>query len=255
MDPDLHMEGVRVQDQVSAQKPGVFLTAEWKNLVMMNYMVDPGLLRKLLPAGTELDLFQEQAYVSLIGFEFNQTRVHGVAIPFHSNFEEVNLRFYVKRFTRRGVVFIREFVPKRAIAAAARFLYGEKYLRVPMAHSIRIDPGRDSAEVEYSWGSGASRCFLRIETQEPSFLPVEGSLSQFITEHYWGYTPRSSGGCREYEVQHPQWLAREAKRAEFSGDATRFYGDEFGKVLERPPDSALLAEGSAVTVFRGSRIA
>lgn len=244
-----------MQDSASAQGPGVFLTAEWKNLLMLNYQVDPGLLQRLLPAGTELDLFQGQAYVSLIGFEFNQTRIRGVAIPFHRNFEEVNLRFYVKRFTRRGVVFIRELVPKRAVAAAARLFFGENYSFAAMAHSICVDPEQDNVEAEYSWGSGASRCFLRIETQEPSFVPDEGSLSQFITEHYWGYTARSDGSSHEYEVQHPRWLVRKAKHAEFSGDATRFYGSEFGKVLERLPNSAFLAEGSAVTVFQGSRIA
>jgi uncharacterized protein YqjF (DUF2071 family) len=234
--------------------PKVFLTAEWKQLVMLNYMVDPGLLAPFVPAGTELDGCEGRTYVSLVGFQFNDTRVAGCAIPFHRSFEEVNLRFYVRCAEKRGVVFICELVPKIAIAATARLFYGEKYSRVPMAHRVHARPEKDVVEAEYSWGSGRQRCAMRIETVGNSFLPVDGSLSQFITEHYWGYAAQGDGGCIEYEVQHPRWTVRNAGAANFSGDAAHFYGGDFARVLMRPPDSAFLAEGSAVTVFRGRRI-
>jgi uncharacterized protein YqjF (DUF2071 family) len=235
-------------------KQRTFLTAEWNHLLMLNYAVDPSLLRQLVPAGTELDQFDAKTYVSLVGFEFNETRISGVAIPFHRSFEEVNLRFYVKRGSKRGVVFIRELVPRYAVAAIARFAFGEKYSCVPMSHRIHTRAEKDVVEAEYAWGVAENRCLLRIETDRSSFLPADGSLSQFITEHYWGYASQSNGACLEYEVQHPQWRVREAKTAQFSGDATRFYGDALGKAVMRPPDSAFLAEGSPVTVFKGARI-
>ena len=235
-------------------QPRVFLTAEWKQLLMLNYSVDPALLLPFLPAGTEIDSFDGRTYVSLVGFEFNDTRVAGFAIPFHRSFEEVNLRFYVRRSGKRGVVFIRELVPKLAIAAMARFLFGEKYSRVPMAHRVSMEPGKTAVEAEYSWGSGAQRCAMRLKTTGEKYLPAEGSLSQFITEHYWGYAAQSDGGCMEYEVQHPRWIVSDARQANFSGDAAHFYEPAFGKVLMRLPDSAFLAEGSAVTVLRGTRI-
>ncbi|MGA2339892.1 MAG: DUF2071 domain-containing protein, partial [Terracidiphilus sp.] len=122
------------------KQPGVFLTADWRNLLMFNYAVDPGLLRRFVPTGTELDDFEGRTYVSLVGFEFNRTRVARMAIPFHRSFEEVNLRFYVRRSGRRGVVFIRELVPKFAVAAIARIAFGENYSRVPMSHSIHVSP-------------------------------------------------------------------------------------------------------------------
>jgi uncharacterized protein YqjF (DUF2071 family) len=236
------------------KQPGVFLTADWRNLLMFNYAVDPGLLRRFVPRGTELDAFEGRTYFSLVGFEFNRTRVAGVAIPFHRSFEEVNLRFYVRRSGRRGVVFIRELVPKFAVAAIARIAFGENYSRVPMSHSIHYPPETDFVEAEYCWGSGPGRCSMRIEAEKASFLPPDDSLSQFITEHYWGYAAQSDGACLEYEVQHPRWLVREAKTARFSGDAARYYGTEFGGLFTLPPDSAFLAEGSPVTVFRGSRV-
>jgi uncharacterized protein len=179
-------------------RPGVFLTAEWKHLLMLNYAIDPGLVQPYLPAGTELDRFEGITYVSLVGFEFNRTRVGGLAIPFHRSFEEVNLRFYVKRGERRGVVFIRELVPKLAVAATARFVYGENYSCLPMSHWIRAAADSARMEAEYSWGSRQVRCAMWVETEGQAILPADGSLSQFITEHFWGYTAGKNGGCLEY---------------------------------------------------------
>ncbi len=224
-----------------------FLTAEWNNLLMLNYAVDPSLLEPFVPGGTELDAFEGKTYLSLVGFEFNRTRVLGFAVPFHQNFEEVNLRFYVRRASKRGVVFIREPVPKYAVAAVARLLFKENYSCVPMSHRI------ESGKAEYAWTLGSSRCAMKIETEEDSFVPQEGSLSQFITEHYWGYT-KQQGGCLEYEVQHPPWRVWNAKQASFSGNAAGLYGPEIAQILTREPDSAFLAEGSPVTVFKSTRI-
>jgi uncharacterized protein YqjF (DUF2071 family) len=229
-----------------------FLTAEWNNLLMLNYAVDPSLLHPYVPSGTTLDVFDGKTYISLVGFEFNNTRLSGFPVPFHGSFEEVNLRFYVRRDEKRGVVFIREFVPKLAVATMARITYGEKYSRVPMTHRIHFRLDSDVVEAEYSWGSDA-QCTMRVQTEGASSVPPAGSLGQFITEHYWGYAQRA-GGTIEYEVQHPQWEVRDAKRAEFHGDAVHYYGAELGLAVTGRPDSAFFAEGSAVTVFKGARI-
>jgi uncharacterized protein YqjF (DUF2071 family) len=226
----------------------VFLTAEWNQLLMLNYAVDAAQLRPFVPAGTELDAFEGKPYISLVGFEFNRTRVLGWTVPFHQNFEEVNLRFYVRRGAKRGVVFIRELVPKYAVAVVARWVFNENYSCVLMSH--RIEPGK----VEYSWTLGASRCAMKIETEGESSVPAEGSLGQFITEHYWGYASQKGGGCLEYEVQHPPWQVWNSKGAGFSGDADALYGREFAQVLKREPDSAFLAEGSPVKVFKGREL-
>src|ERR1700691_1984058 len=152
-------------------KPGLFMTAEWKWLVMANYAVDPSLLEPLVPRGTELDSFDGSVYVSLIGFLFNRSRIYGVSIPFHQSFEEVNLRFYVRRGEKRGVVFVRELVPKFAVAAIARLAYGERYSSVPMSH--RIERSAVSTIAEFSWGSGAGRCTISAQTSGDGYLPAE----------------------------------------------------------------------------------
>jgi uncharacterized protein YqjF (DUF2071 family) len=222
----------------------VFLTAEWNHLVMLNYAVDSALLQPHLPAGTTLDAFDGKTYVSIVGFEFNRTRLSGISVPFHGSFEEVNLRFYVRRGEKRGVAFIRELVPKYAVAAVARFAYGERYSCVPMSHRVHYRLDRDVVEAEYSWGSDAHGCTMRVETKGEAFLPEADSLSQFITEHYWGYASQRYGATTEYEVQHPQWQVREASSAGFSGDAVHYYGADLGLAVMRAPDSAFLAEGS-----------
>jgi uncharacterized protein len=238
------------------KRPGVFLTAEWKNLLLFNYAVDPALLRAHVPAGTELDFWSGRTFVSLIGFEFNRTRVFGMGLPFHRSFEEVNLRFYVRRKSssgwRRGVAFLRELVPRLAVVLVARAAFGERYHRAPMMHRVRT--GENTVEAEYAWGGAGSRCAMRVSTREESFLPCEGSLAQFITEHFWGYAAQRDGGSLEYEVEHPRWPVKACGIAEFRGDARHDYGPAFANLLARTPDSAYFAEGSAVTVFKGTRI-
>ena len=232
----------------------IFLSAEWRDLLMLNYEVDPAILRKYLPAGTELDSFAGKTHVSLVGFRFCRTKLLGVLpIPFHTEFEEINLRFYVKRREgneiRRGVVFIAEIVPKRAIALTARWFYGENYICRPMAHQVLF---KDSGmETEYSWGRGNQTCRLHAQGSGIPSLPVEASFEQFITEHYWGYSRQPDGGTVEYHVSHVPWKAWNATRAEFSGNTRELYGDELSQVLRNAPASAFIADGSPVKVFGG----
>ena len=112
-----------------------FLTANWRYLAILNYTVDPRLLAPFVPLGTEIDFENGETFLSVVGFLFLDTRLLGLPIPLYRDFEEVNLRFYVRRKSadtwRRGVVFIRELVPRRAIALIARACYGENYLAGP----------------------------------------------------------------------------------------------------------------------------
>lgn len=236
---------------------GIFLRAEWRNLAMLNYEVEPAVLAKLVPAGTELDQWHGKTFVSLVGFRFLKTTVCGIAIPFHRNFDEVNLRFYVRRRDgadiKRGVVFIREVVPRWAIAAMARRLYNERYVALPMEHRAE-SPGGSGLSVEYAWRSQGGWNRIRLASEGEPALAQEGSQEQFITEHYWGYTAQRDGGTVEYHVVHPSWRVWRGRGASFEGDATQLYGPELAAVLRQKPSSAFLAEGSAVTVSHGRRI-
>jgi uncharacterized protein YqjF (DUF2071 family) len=234
-----------------------FLRAEWRDLLMLNYEIDPEILRPLLPPGTDLDSFGDKTYISLVGFRFLRTKMLGlVPIPFHVNFEEVNLRFYVRRYEgltfKRGVVFIQEIVPRRAVAWVARLVYRENYSRHRMRHRILRDETGVTADYQWEFNRHWSRIHARA-SGSPCY-PGAGTLEQFITEHYWGYSGARGNGCLEYQVAHPPWQVWTCARAGFAGDGTAFYGRSFGPILSREPDSAFIAQGSAVQVFRANHL-
>jgi uncharacterized protein YqjF (DUF2071 family) len=224
---------------------------------MINYEAPPELLDPLVPAGVELDRWRNTLYVSVVGFLFQDTRVLGLAIPGHRSFEEVNLRFYVRREvpdeTRRGVVFIRELVPRRAIALVARLLYNEPYRAVPMSHRF-VPNSRTGTDRQYAWRAGDAWTTIHATADGPPRPLQEGSEEEFITEHYWGYTRQRDGGTIEYRVAHPRWSVWTATDVRLAGDFSRVYGDAFARVLAGRPRSAFVADGSAVTVFAPSRI-
>ena len=224
---------------------------------MLNYEIDPRLLDTHVPCGTALDSFLGKTYVSLVGFRFCRTKLFGfLAVPLHSDFDEVNLRFYVRRKegdeNRRGVVFIAEIVPKQAVATVARLVYGENYMCLPMKHRLCTEKSKKS--VLYQWQVKNQWCQLTAEAMGAPELPREGSLEQYITEHYWGYSTRRGGGSLEYHVSHVPWQVWASTTAGFEGDASGLYGVELGRVLQGHPSSAFIADGSPVTVFRGNKL-
>ncbi len=224
-----------------------FLSAEWRNLLVINYLVNPEVLAPLVPPGTELDDYQSQHFVSLVGFMFRRNRFLGVIPTFPNvNFEEANLRFYVKRNVkgeiRKGVAFIREVVPSKFIAAIARRFYNEPYVALPMAHSWSAD------QIGYSWRSDKELCAVRARIKaEPLALQVN-SFPHFILEHYWGYTSQRDGSTVEYQVEHPPWMYHDASFVEVSPSVQSFYGKTFAQTLAETPHSSFVALGSDIKV-------
>jgi uncharacterized protein YqjF (DUF2071 family) len=238
-----------------------FLTAAWRDLVMLSYEVDPRLLASRVPRGTELDAFGGRTFASIVGFRFLRTRVLGVAIPGHRDFEELNLRFYVARDApdglRRGVAFVKEIVPRRAVAWVARRLYNENYVALPMRHDVvPPDPAsRARGRARYEWRLGGAWNRVAAEFEGAPALPQAGSQEEFVTEHYWGYVGQSDGGTIEYRVEHPRWRVWNAAASELHCDLATLYGPELAEALSVPPASAFVAEGSEVLVRFGNRIA
>jgi uncharacterized protein YqjF (DUF2071 family) len=227
-----------------------FLTANWRYLAMLNYVVDPNIVAPLVPSGTEIDFENGETFLSVVGFLFLDTRLLGLPIPLHRDFEEVNLRFYVRKKSadtwRRGVVFVRELVPRRAIATVARTFYGENYAALPMKH--QIDHVDLRLSVEYSWRRGRKWESLTMNASgEPQTIPA-GSHAEFITDHYWGYTC-FRGGCSEYRVEHPRWKIWNAEKFEFNADVATLYGEQFVEPLTASPRSAFIADGSPIQVL------
>lgn len=227
-----------------------FLKAEWRKLAIANYVINPAVLAKYIPPGTELDLWNGNCYVSLVGFMFKNTKLLGLKIPFHVNFEEVNLRFYVKRFEngtwKRGVVFIKEIVPKPALAFIANSIYKEHYETMPMLH--KWEENDTERIVTYQWKKNKQwQSFKIIADLAPSKIE-ENSETEFITEHYWGYSKVNENVTNEYEVTHPKWQQYNLKSAEIKVDFGLVYGNDFEFLNNLKPESVMLAEGSEITV-------
>jgi uncharacterized protein YqjF (DUF2071 family) len=229
-----------------------FLTAKWLDLAMINYRVEPQLLQEFVPGGTELDTFGGECFVSLVAFKFFDTRVLNFKIPFHINFLEVNLRFYVKRETenetRRGVVFVKEIVPRFAISMVARTFYGEPY----ETWKMRLEESEN--KYAYSWTKAGKTNLVSVEKGENSGVPAADSHGEFIIEHYWGYTKRGASRTDEYKVEHPKWSLFEAKNTNINVDFGFTYGERFAFLAKEKPQSVLLAEGSEIAVYKGAKL-
>ncbi len=234
-----------------------FLTAQWRKLIMASYAVDPALLAPNLPKATKLDLFNDKCFVSLIGFMFQDTSLKGMRLPYHVNFEEVNLRFYVRHTgknapLKRGVVFIKELVPRAALTFVANTFYGEKYETVPMRH--KWQQRMDQLIIAYRWLHKENWQKLQVTARNSPQKIMPGSGEEFITEHYWGYTKLRNGRTSEYEVVHPVWDIYPVLRHDIVVDFGAVYGRQFSHLTGKVPDNIFLAEGSEVTVRSGAKI-
>jgi len=229
-----------------------FLTAEWRKLAIANYAIDKSVLTPYLPVGTELDLWNDTCYVSLIGFLFKNTKLMGFSIPFHANFEEVNLRFYVRHKDgntwKRGVVFIKEIVPKFALSVVANTIYNENYETMPMSHSW--SETEEDRNVEYKWRCENKWQSFSINAHKGLSEITAGSETEFITEHYWGYARYSATKTNEYEVRHPRWAQYKVNSYKIEADFGLIYGDAFKFLNAQQPVSVMLAEGSDVSIER-----
>jgi hypothetical protein len=227
-----------------------FLSARWENLIMANYEVNPDVLIPYLPHGVELDFHNNKTYVSLVGFMFKRTSLFNIPIPFFGTFEEINLRFYVKRVEgdsiKRGVVFINETVPHKIVAWLANKLYKEHYIAIPTKNAIEIKSL--SKNIRYDWKINKEWNHIAVDVANVKEQMLSGSIEEFIFEHYYGYTKIDEQHSQEYKVNHPRWQVNKVINYSINCDFQSMYGNDFSFLSDHQPDSVILAEGSEVTV-------
>jgi uncharacterized protein YqjF (DUF2071 family) len=179
-----------------------------------------------------------------------------LSVPFHREFEEFNLRFYVRRKTgsgwKRGVVFVKEIVPKMAITLVARTLYGEPYATHPMRHSWQTNG--ETQQISYEWKVGSNWNYIRVNADSVGHALITDSEEAFITEHYWGYTGRGVRRTSEYEVVHPQWNIHTVSDYDINCDVPNLYGAAFAPFFKQQPHSVFLADGSVVAIKSGAAV-
>jgi uncharacterized protein YqjF (DUF2071 family) len=224
-----------------------FLTARWSNLFLATYAVPPALLQKRLPPGLELDTRDGQAFVSLVAFDFLDTRVLGVPWPGYRNFAELNLRFYVRRGADRGVMFVREFVPQRLVAWMARAIYNEPYLAAPLHSTVVEGPDRLTVEHRLTWAGRVHT--IRATGAKPGHRPLDTSVEHFFKEHRWGYGVTRRGRLIRYEVVHPVWEVYPVMDYHIDLDWGLVYGPEWEGLGKAASNSTVLAAGSPIAVY------
>lgn len=234
----------------------VFLTAEWRKLVMANFLIDPSVLQKYLPYKTELDDYNGNHYVSIVGFMFLNTKVLGLSLPYHKNFDEINLRFYVRYkengVWKRGVTFIKEIVSKKIVTFVANNLYNENYVTLPVRHELSLN--ETGFSVIYEFDYYGEKNFISAQADNEKIALQENSEAEFITEHYWGYTKLKDNKTLGYQVEHLRWDQYKIKDFEIKIDFEKVYGKEFLEFLSAQPHSVLLAEGSKIVIRKGKLI-
>ena len=227
----------------------IFLKANWENLIMANYAIDPLLLQPFLPNGVELDFYQNKTYVSLVGFMFKNTSLFGIPIPFFGSFEEINLRFYVRkvdgRKIKKGVVFINETVPYKIVALLANKLFKEHYISIPTKSSINIGANKN---IQYDWKSKGKWNSISVYSEAKKYKIEASTIEEFIFERYFGFTKLDESLTQEYQINHPNWMTNKIIRAEVKCDFENMYGKPFASLNDTIPDSILLAEGSSISV-------
>lgn len=228
----------------------VFLTAEWRNLILVSYQVPDNALQKYLPDNLHLDKLNGSAFVSLVAFDFINTKVKGMKMFFHLNFPEINLRFYVNDGRRRGVMFIREFVPKPVVVLGANLFFNENYSAAKMKSEIILGSTlKAKHEITYKGNYNS----IEVETVNKSFMPDENSTEHFFKEHEWGFVKSRSGQTNAYKVEHPFWQVYPIKKFNINVDFGKLYGQQFSFLNKQEPFNVTFAEGSVIKVFSAQK--
>ena len=226
-----------------------FLKANWENLIMANYEVNPSILKPYVPKGVELDFYKYKTYVSLVGFMFKKTSLFGLPIPFFGSFEEINLRFYVRKIEgkkiKKGVVFINETVPFKIVARLANKLYKEHYISIPTKSTIDIGTLKN---IKYEWKMKDKWNSISVHSEINKHKIEPSSMEEFIFERYFGFTKLSSNNTQEYRIHHPKWMTNKILNNSIDCDFGMMYGNAFSNLNNQVPSSIIMAEGSQVNV-------
>ncbi|MBC8109959.1 MAG: DUF2071 domain-containing protein [Verrucomicrobia bacterium] len=228
----------------------VFLTAEWRNLINLTYEVSPDLLEEYLPAGLEIDTaLNGKAHVSLVAFDFLNTKVKGIKIPFHVDFPEINLRFYVRYKGLVGVVFIREFVPKFWITTVANVVYNEPYRTIAMQSSLQLLENQTKINAVHTFRYQNQTFEIETTARNQPFFSLETSTEHYFKEHAWGFGTNHAGRTLAYRVEHPIWRIYPFESFRLLMDFEKIYGEKWAFLNKMQPTYQVFAEGSAVKVY------
>ena len=237
-----------------------FVSAYWSDLILLSYAVPD---RLLLPriAPFDLDYWDGQAYVSVVGFHFGKTRILGVPpgplLPNVANFAQWNLRTYVRRKVNEvgsshakqaagGIVFLKEFVPSPMVTGLVRTLYNENYVTAPL--SLTLQSEGNTLDVCYSLEVGGRKHTIAAKSVlAPSKLKA-GSADEFFIERYWGSPGAYGNKVISFQIAHAPWNTYDISSCDVDADFGLLYGKDWEFLNNRKPDYAAWCDGSSVGI-------
>ena len=221
----------------------------WHQLLFAHWQAPATDLRRHLPPGLELDLFDGQAWLGVIPFRMSGVRLRGLPpLPGLSAFLELNVRTYVRRGEQRGVWFLSLDAANRPAVHAARRWYNLPYFEASMELEER------GGEIAYSShrthrGAAPAEFQARYGPVGPVQTAAPGTLEEFLMERYCLFTS-SSRGLSRGEIHHQPWALQSAK----ADIAANTMAQASGLRLEGPPLALHFARRMDVRIWAPRRL-
>ena len=231
--------------------PRPFLTARWTDVLLLTFAAPLPLIRRLVPAGVEPDLWNGTAHVSLVALGMRQVRVRGWPVPGFTAHLQVNFRTYIRYRGEPGVWFIREFVPSRLLAAAAWLTFGEPFGTVPI--SARVEAHEASVRASYQLERPELGWHVTMTGSRATRVPPPESAEHYFKERVLACRIRRDGTLAVFRVAHPPWEVRDVSAVDYRLDFGFLYGADWRFLNDASPVTAVYATGSDVTVYSPER--
>jgi uncharacterized protein YqjF (DUF2071 family) len=225
----------------------------WHNLLFVHWEVPAEPIRRLLPPGLELDLYEGRAYVGLVPFTMTGVRPVGLpAVPGLSRFHETNVRTYVHVGGRDpGVWFFSLDAANPVAVVAARAWYHLAYHYARMSVEERA-PGQGTTPEEFSYaserrwpGPRPAHALVRGGPRGEPAPAAAGSLEHFLVERYLLYAHVERRGLYRGQVHHSSYPLQGATLSALDESLLAAAG------IERPDRAPIahFARGVSVEVF------
>ena len=186
------------------------MTQSWHNLLFAHWPVDVELLRSRIPPGLPLDLYEGQAWIGVVPFRMTNVAPRFVpALPWVSEFAELNVRTYVTVGGKPGVYFFSLDAESALAVAAARSLLHLPYFTAQM--EVRCERDHVNYTSRRTDPGGAAELVAGYEPAGPPFRAEPGTLEYFLTERYCLYNLDARFRAYRLEIHHPPWTLRRAE--------------------------------------------
>lgn len=207
---------------------------EWNNAVFLHWEVELEELNKFVPSELEIDLFGGKAWVSLVAFTMEKIRPKNLpSFPPVSDFDEINIRTYVKSNGKTGVYFLS--------------IEGGTSLSCKVAKRISELPYRYSKMNRqkglYESTNSEFEDRLTLEYQIGNSKENKTELDKWLTERYALFQDTDQA-INEFEIHHLEWPINEIDIKRIELKYLRFKG-----LITNTPDLSHYSQGVKVIAW------